>query len=81
MYTKERYRVYHGTWQLVNSFECLLPQTLLEIKDFFIFADLLKITLTQLKDGLLWNQYYDDMTGIYYGSLFSEQLIEEDILF
>ena len=28
-------RVSHETCQLVNSFECLLPQTLLDIKDFF----------------------------------------------
>ena len=29
-----RYRVSHETWQLVNSFECLLPHTVLDIKDF-----------------------------------------------
>ena len=30
-----KYRVSHETWQLVNSFECLLPWTVLDIKHFF----------------------------------------------
>ena len=33
----ESYRVSHETWQLVNSFECLLPYTVLDIKDFLKF--------------------------------------------
>ena len=28
-----RYRVSHETWQLVNNFKCLLPHTVLNIKD------------------------------------------------
>ena len=28
------YRVSHETWQFVNSFECLLPYIVLDVKDF-----------------------------------------------
>ena len=38
------YRVSHETGQLVNSFECLLPYTVLDIKDFSQFNSLKKIT-------------------------------------
>ena len=37
------YRVSHKTWQLVNSFECLLPYTVLIYKDFLQFILLKKI--------------------------------------
>ena len=36
-------RVSHETWQLVNSCECLLPYTVLIIKDFSLFNSLKKI--------------------------------------
>ena len=48
-----RYRVSHETWQLVNSFECLLPYTVLDIKDFLQFISLKNLLLKNL---LLWNQ-------------------------
>ena len=36
------YRVSQDTWQLVNSFECLLPPTVLDIKDLLQFVSLKK---------------------------------------
>ena len=30
----ELYRLSHETWQLVNSFECLVPYSVLDIEDF-----------------------------------------------
>ncbi len=36
------YRVSHKIWQLVNSFECLLPYTVLDIKDFLQLISLKK---------------------------------------
>ena len=37
------YRVSHETWQLVNSFECHLPYTVLDIEDFFLVKFVFKI--------------------------------------
>ena len=37
-----KYRVSQETWQLVNGFECLLPYTVLDIKDFMQFISLKK---------------------------------------
>ena len=34
VYEEVKYRVSHETGQLVNSFECLLPYIILDIKDF-----------------------------------------------
>ena len=39
---KKWYRVSHETWQLVNSFERLLPYTVLYIEDFSQFISLKK---------------------------------------
>jgi len=54
-----RYRVSHKTWQLVNSFECRLPYTVLHIKDFLHFTSL-KNSFTQicftLKSNLLFHE-------------------------
>ena len=41
------YRVSHETWQLVNSFECLLPYSVLIYKDFLQFISLQK-SFTQI---------------------------------
>ena len=62
------YRVFHETWQLVNSFECLLPYTVLDIKDFSQFNSLKKVLLKYL---LLYNQFFYSMTamGYFYNSL------------
>ena len=62
------YRVSHETWQLVNSFECLLPYAVLDIKIFLQFI-LLKIFL--LKYILLINQFYYNMGTMKYLLLFS----------
>ena len=42
-----KYRVSHETWQLVISFECFLPYTVLDIKDFLQFI-LFKKCFTQM---------------------------------
>ena len=36
------YRVSHETWQFINSFKCLLPYAVLDIKDFLQFNSLKK---------------------------------------
>ena len=57
------YRVSHETWYLVNSFECLLPYTVLYINDFFQFISL-KNHLH--KCTLIWNQFCNYKTAILY---------------
>ena len=48
------YRVSHETWQLVNSFECLLPYTVLDVKDSLQFYSLKK-SFTQIYFTLKYN--------------------------
>jgi len=50
------YRVSDETWQMVNSFECLLPNTLLNIKDFLQFIAL----------KIFFDQIYFTLKSIYY---------------
>ena len=51
------YRVSHETWQLMNSFKCLLPYAVLDIKHFLQFISL-KIYYSNSLYLLLWNQFY-----------------------
>ena len=49
------------TMTVVNSFECLLSHTVLDIKDFLQFISLKKCLLINI---LLWNQFYNNKTVI-----------------
>ena len=62
------YRVSHETWQLVNSFECLLPYIILDIKDFFQFISLTN-SFTQIYFTL--KSIFYKMTAMLYFLLFS----------
>ena len=53
--------VFHETWQFVNSFECLLPYTALDIIDHCSWFSLKNLLLKYI---LLWIQFYYDMAGI-----------------
>ena len=53
--------VFHETWQFVNSFECLLPYTALDIIDLCSWFSLKNLLLKYI---LLWIQFYYDMAGI-----------------
>ena len=53
------YRVFHETWQLVNSFECLLPYTLIDIKDFLQFNLLKKMFYSNIFHLTSIFLYYD----------------------
>jgi len=64
----ERYRVSHETWQLLNSFECLLPYAIQDVKDFLQFTSLKNLLLKYI---LLWNQFYYIMTAVKYFLFFS----------
>ena len=44
------YRVSHDTWQLVNSFECRLPYTVLDIKGFLAVYFVKKIFCSNILD-------------------------------
>ena len=41
-YNKTIYRVSHETWQLINSYECRLLYTVLDVKGFLQFISLEK---------------------------------------
>ena len=62
------YRVSHGTWQLVNGFECLLPCNILDIKDFFQVISLTN-SFTQIYFTL--KSIFYKMTVMLYFLLFS----------
>ena len=55
------YRVSHKTWQFVNSFECLLPYIVLDVKDFLKSISLKKhyseinFTIIWLSNNILYH--------------------------
>ena len=64
-----RCRVSHESWQLVNSFECLLTYTLLDIKDFSQFISL-KDSFSQICFTLKSNLLFYECHIIFFNILF-----------
>jgi len=63
------YRVFHETWQLVNSFEHLLPNSVLDV--IKTFCSLFSFINNLLKYILFWNPFYYNMTTMKYFLLIS----------
>jgi len=76
------YRVSHETWQLVNSFECRLPYTVLDIKGCLLFISLKK-SFAQIYFALKLILLLHDSYIIFFIIVFGikqQQSMEEDIL-
>ena len=76
-----KYRVSHETWQLVNSFECRLPYTVLDSKGFMQFISVKKSFAQiyfRINFSITWLLY--NISIIVFGIKQSNKIMEEDIL-